>query len=109
MQVVQQILFLLALAAAGYFIGQRIKTIRNTILLGRDEDRSDRPEERRAMMLRIAFGQQKMFDRPLIGLMHFVVYAGFLLINVEVLEIVLDGLWVLTVYSLQFWVIPIPF
>lgn len=92
MQVVQQILFLLALAAAGYFIGQRIKTIRNTILLGRDEDRSDRPEERRAMMLRIAFGQQKMFDRPLIGLMHFVVYAGFLLINVEVLEIVLDGL-----------------
>ncbi len=92
MQVVQQILFLLALAAAGYFIGQRIKTIRNTILLGREEDRSDRPEERRAMMLRIAFGQQKMFDRPLIGLMHFVVYAGFLLINVEVLEIVLDGL-----------------
>ncbi|PAC32561.1 (Fe-S)-binding protein [Flectobacillus sp. BAB-3569] len=92
MQVVQQILFLLALAAAGYFIGQRIKTIRNTILLGRDEDRSDRPEERRAMMLRIAFGQQKMFDRPLIGLMHFVIYAGFLLINVEVLEIVLDGL-----------------
>lgn len=92
MQVVQQILFLLALAAAGYFIGQRIKTIRNTILLGRDEDRSDRPEERRAMMLRIAFGQQKMFDRPLIGLMHFVIYAGFLLINIEVLEIVLDGL-----------------
>ena len=92
MQVVQQILFLLALAAAGYFIGQRIKTIRNTILLGRDENRSDRPEERRAMMLRIAFGQQKMFDRPLIGLMHFVIYAGFLLINVEVLEIVLDGL-----------------
>lgn len=92
MYFLQQILFLLALATAGYFITKRISIIRNTILLGRDENRYDQPEERRAMMLKIAFGQKKMFDRPIIGLLHFVIYAGFLLINVEVLEIVLDGI-----------------
>jgi len=43
-------------------------------------------------MLRIAFGQKKMFDRPIVGIMHFIIYAGFLLINIEVLEIILDGL-----------------
>ena len=42
-------------------------------------------------MLRLAFGQKKMFDRPVVGLLHFFIYAGFLLINLEVLEIVLDG------------------
>lgn len=42
-------------------------------------------------MLRLAFGQQKMFDRPMAGVLHFFVYAGFLLINLEILEILLDG------------------
>jgi heterodisulfide reductase subunit C len=42
-------------------------------------------------MLRIAFGQQKMFDKPLVGILHFLVYAGFVLINIEVLEIIIDG------------------
>ncbi len=43
-------------------------------------------------MIRVAFGQQKMFDRPVVGLLHFLVYAGFILINIEILEIILDGL-----------------
>jgi heterodisulfide reductase subunit C len=92
MEFLQQILFAIVLAATGWFIYQRIKVIRDTIRLGRPEDRSDRPGERIGIMLRIAFGQKKMFDRPIVGIMHFILYAGFLLINIEVLEIILDGL-----------------
>lgn len=92
MQIIQQILFVAAFGLAAYFISKRIQTIKNTIQLGRAEDRSDNPSERLQTMLRIAFGQKKMFDRPIVGIMHFVIYAGFLLINVEVLEIVLDGI-----------------
>lgn len=92
MAIIQQIIFLAILGIVGWLVFKRASLIRNTILLGRDEDRTDQPAVRFATMLRIAFGQKKMFDRPLIGVMHFVVYAGFLLINIEVLEIVLDGI-----------------
>ncbi|MCF0056510.1 (Fe-S)-binding protein [Dyadobacter sp. CY356] len=92
MVIIQQIIFLAILGIVGWLIFKRASLIRNTILLGRDEDRTDQPAMRFATMLRVAFGQKKMFDRPLIGVMHFVVYAGFLLINIEVLEIVLDGI-----------------
>lgn len=92
MEYIQQILFAVVLGITGWFIYQRIKIIRDTIQLGKAEDRSDRPCERLGTMLRVAFGQKKMFDRPLVGFMHFIIYAGFLLINIEVLEIILDGL-----------------
>ncbi|UBM57487.1 (Fe-S)-binding protein [Marinilongibacter aquaticus] len=92
MQVVQQILFIAALALAAYFIGRRIVLIKKTILLGKPVDRKDRPQERLLTMLRIAFGQKKMFDRPIVGLLHFAVYAGFILINIEILEILIDGI-----------------
>lgn len=92
MAIIQQIIFLAVLGTVGRLVFKRASLIRNTILLGRDEDRTDQPGLRFATMVRIAFGQKKMFDRPLIGVMHFVVYAGFLLINIEVLEIVLDGI-----------------
>ncbi|UTA68629.1 4Fe-4S dicluster domain-containing protein [Emticicia sp. 21SJ11W-3] len=92
MQVLAQILFVAALATAGFFIGRRVKLIKKTILLGQAEDRTDRPAERLKTMLLIAFGQKKMFNRPIVGLMHFIIYAGFLIINIEVLEIMLDGI-----------------
>ncbi len=92
MQIFQQILFLVALFSAGYFLTKRIGIIKKTILLGKPIHRTDRPNERLQTMLRIAFGQKKMFDRPVVGVMHFVIYAGFILINIEVLEIVLDGI-----------------
>lgn len=92
MEYIQQILFAVVLGITGWFVYQRIKTIRDTIRLGKAEDRTDRPGERLGTMLRVAFGQKKMFDRPLVGIMHFIIYAGFLLINIEVLEIILDGL-----------------
>lgn len=92
MEIIQQIVFLIVFGITGWLVFRRANLIRNTILLGRDENRIDQPAARFLTMLRIAFGQRKMFDRPLIGIMHFIVYAGFLLINIEVLEIVLDGI-----------------
>ncbi|WP_247237697.1 (Fe-S)-binding protein [Telluribacter sp. SYSU D00476] len=92
MEYIQQILFAIILGAVGWLIYRRIKLIRDTIRLGQPEDRTDRPSDRLRLMGRMAFGQKKMFDRPLVGIMHFVLYAGFLLINIEVLEIILDGL-----------------
>jgi heterodisulfide reductase subunit C len=93
MQIVQQLLFAVALGMTAWLIAKRLGIIKKTIQLGKPEKRTDRPNERLSTMLRVAFGQKKMFDRPIVGIMHFVIYAGFLLINVEVLEIVLDGLF----------------
>lgn len=92
MEIIQQILFIAALGTVAWLMSRRIGIIARTIRLGKDEDRSDQPEKRFAVMMRVAFGQKKMFDRPLIGVLHFAVYAGFILINIEVLEIVLDGI-----------------
>lgn len=92
MEILQQVVFIIILGLTGWLIARRIGMIRKTIQLGRPEDRTDRPSERLGIMLRMAFGQKKMFDRPLVGIMHFLLYAGFLLINIEVLEIILDGI-----------------
>ncbi len=92
MQILQQILFLTALITAGYLIFNRVGIIKKTIQIGKPLDRTDNPSVRLQTMIRIAFGQKKMFDRPIVGIMHFIIYAGFVLINIEVLEIVLDGI-----------------
>ncbi len=92
MAILQQALFLLALGITSRLVYKRIRLIRRTIGLGRPERLNDQPARRWGTMLRVAFGQKKMFDRPVAGLLHFLVYAGFVLINLEVLEIVLDGL-----------------
>lgn len=87
-----QILFLiLMLSAAALFTINVRKIIRN-ISLGRPEERSDRKKERLMVMLKVAFGQSKMTKRPVAAALHFFVYAGFLIINIEVLEIIIDGL-----------------
>jgi heterodisulfide reductase subunit C len=93
MQIIQQILFILASIFAIGFFSKKIREIRRNILLGRNEDFGDHKPERWRNMLLLAFGQKKMFKNPLVALMHFVIYAGFIIINIEVLEIVLDGIF----------------
>src|SRR5438067_7130652 len=44
-------------------------------------------------VLLIAFDQKPMFDKPLVALLHLAVYAGFVIINIEILEIILDGIF----------------
>ena len=93
MQIAQQILFvLLSIIAIGLFAKKAKEIIRN-IKLGRDETINDNPGQRWKNLLLLAFGQKKMFRNPLVAVLHFLVYAGFIIINIEVLEIVLDGIF----------------
>jgi ferredoxin len=90
---ISQILFIaLAIAAIALFSINLKKIIRN-IRLGRDADRSDQPQKRLMTMLRVAFGQSKMVKRPIPAILHAFVYVGFVIINIEVLEIMIDGVF----------------
>lgn len=92
MHYLQQLAFVLLLLAAVWFFSRQVKFIRRNILLGKDENFSDHPDLRWKNVLLLAFGQKKMFKNPLVAILHFVIYAGFIIINLEVLEIVLDGI-----------------
>lgn len=92
MGLVQQIIFALAAAFAIWLFARNIGRIRRNILLGKDENYTDNPAARWKNLLLLAFGQKKMFRNPLVACMHFVIYAGFVIINIEVLEILLDGI-----------------
>ena len=87
----QQILFLVVSVIAAYFFFRRILKIRKNILLGRDEDRADQPFKRWRSMLLVAFGQKKMFKKPIAAFLHLMIYIGFLVINIEGIEFFLDG------------------
>ncbi|WP_299242539.1 (Fe-S)-binding protein [uncultured Aquimarina sp.] len=92
MQYIPNIIFTIALIAGiGYFTKNIRKVIRN-IRLGKDVDRTDNKKERFNNMARIALGQSKMVRRPVSGALHIIVYLGFIIINIEVLEIIIDGI-----------------
>ncbi|HLW50055.1 MAG TPA: hypothetical protein VKZ78_03720, partial [Sphingobacteriaceae bacterium] len=88
-QIIFGILLLAAVGLAGYNARKIIRNIR----LGRAESRNDQPALRWKTMLLVAFGQKKMFKRPFAALLHLFVYLGFIIINIEMLEIVKDGLF----------------
>ena len=69
-----------------------MKIYRN-INLGISINRNDNKKQRWLQMLRIAFGQSKMIDRPIVGILHIIVYLGFIIINIELLEILIDGIF----------------
>jgi len=93
MQYIPNILFaLLVSVGVGFFI-KNVKKLKRNIKLGKAVDRTDRSKERWGNMIRIALGQSKMVRRPIAGILHIIVYVGFIVINIEVLEIVLDGLF----------------
>ena len=87
------IFFIILSASIGYFINNILKLSRN-INLGHDLDidMSENSKQRWLNMARIALGQSKMVRRPIAGALHVIVYVGFIIINIELLEIVLDGL-----------------
>ncbi|UII28180.1 4Fe-4S dicluster domain-containing protein [Fulvivirga maritima] len=92
MEYLQQILFLITLGIASFILYKRIARIRSNIMLGKDIDLNNHKSQRLNNMLLIAFGQKKMFKRPVPAFLHFLIYFGFLVINLEVLEFVIDGL-----------------
>ncbi len=91
MHLVQQILFIIMAAAAVYLFSRKVAEMRRNILLGRDEDLSDNSGQRWKNMALLALGQKKMFKKPFPAILHLFVYAGFIIINVEILEIFVDG------------------
>jgi heterodisulfide reductase subunit C len=89
---IAQIAFIVVLLTAGYLLYNRILFIRKNIQLGKDaEIKGDRRKRLRNLLL-IAFGQKKMFKRPTPAILHLFLYVGFLVINLEVLEFVIDGI-----------------
>ncbi|MEO6732805.1 MAG: (Fe-S)-binding protein [Ferruginibacter sp.] len=92
MNLLPQIIFIVLAGFAVWFFSKNILAIRRNIFLGKAEDLSDNPSQRWRNLLLLALGQKKMFKNPLVAVMHFIIYAGFIIINLEVLEIVLDGI-----------------
>ncbi len=92
MHILSQVLFAGILAVAVYFFYANLKRIRRNIYLGRDWDVQGSSAMRWKNMLRVALGQSKMVRKPTAGFLHILVYAGFILINIEVMEIMIDGL-----------------
>jgi heterodisulfide reductase subunit C len=88
-----QIFFILLVVAAITLFTINVRKIIRNIRLGRPVDRSDRPADRLKVMLKVALGQSKMVKRPIAAILHLFVYAGFVIINLEVLEIAIDGLF----------------
>jgi len=93
MNYLDNILFAIILGIGVGFFSINIKKIIRNIKLGQDVNRSDRSSERWSNMALIALGQSKMVKRPIAGVLHIIVYAGFIIINIEVLEIIIDGLF----------------
>ena len=93
MNYIPNISFAIALLVGiGFFVKNVLKLVRN-IRLGKEVDRSDHKIQRWKNMARIALGQSKMVSRPIAGILHVIVYVGFIIINIEVLEIIIDGLF----------------
>ncbi|HAI85148.1 MAG TPA: Fe-S oxidoreductase [Chitinophagaceae bacterium] len=92
MHIVSIVAFIALLAVSVYLFAKKAGEIRRNILLGRDENLNDQPNVRWRNVVLLALGQKKMFKNVPVALMHFIIYAGFIIINIEVLEIVLDGL-----------------
>ncbi|MFD1316011.1 4Fe-4S dicluster domain-containing protein [Namhaeicola litoreus] len=93
MQFLPNILFAIILFGGVFFFVKNVKKLIRNIRLGKELDRSDQSSLRWKNMVRVALGQSKMVSRPVSGFLHIIVYVGFLIINIEVLEIIIDGLF----------------
>ena len=89
---IQQVAFFITLGIAIYFVSKRASGIKKNIQLGKPAPPPDKRPERFKNLLLVAFGQKKMFKRPVPAILHFFIYVGFLVINIEVLEFIIDGL-----------------
>lgn len=89
---ISQLLFAIVFIAAVLFFYKNASKIYRNIRLGKSVNRFDNPSERLKTMLHVALGQKKMFKRPIPAILHLFVYVGFCIINIEMLEILIDGL-----------------
>ena len=80
---ISQIIFALLLVVSGFFIFKRYQFVKGNIFLGQKGPETDRKGERLKTMILVAFGQGKMFSKPFVAILHFILYSGFLIINIE--------------------------
>jgi hypothetical protein len=92
MEMIAPLIFLALLATAGFLFYKKVNLIKKTIFLGKSEIQYDEPGRRWKQVLLLALGQKKMFKNPLVAFLHLIIYAGFIIINIEVLEIIIDGI-----------------
>ena len=90
---IASILFLLLLTAGIVLFTFNMRKVIRNIRLGKEIDRSDQPAKRWGIMLRVALGQSKMVTRPIPAILHIFVYVGFVIINIEVVEMFVDGIF----------------
>ena len=90
---IENILFLIIFTASSLLFARNLKRILRNIKLGKDVDRSDNSGLRWKTMARVALGQSKMVVRPVAGILHILLYVGFVVINIEVIEIIIDGIF----------------
>jgi heterodisulfide reductase subunit C len=88
---IPQFIFVIVLVGATLFFVKNVSSLKRNINLGKDVDRKDHKGLRFKKMMKIALGQSKMVVRPVAGILHIIVYVGFIIINIEVLEIIIDG------------------
>ncbi|MFP3596285.1 4Fe-4S dicluster domain-containing protein [Chryseobacterium sp. SIMBA_029] len=93
MQYIDNIIFLILLVAGFGLFAKSLQKIYRNIRLGREINRRDRKSERWETMARVAMGQSKMVKRPVAGILHLFVYVGFVIINIELIEIIVDGIF----------------
>ena len=91
MAVIAQILFIILTAAALFLFGKNLLSIRRNILIGKASFVNDQKARRWKNVFLLALGQKKMFRKPLVAILHIIVYVGFIIINIELLEIIADG------------------
>jgi ferredoxin len=92
MHIISQFLFVVLFVVAIWQFTKKCRQIKRNINLGRDKKINDRKSERIKNVILLALGQKKMFRNPLVAILHLFVYGGFIIINIEILEIILDGL-----------------
>lgn len=90
---IQQLIFVILFIAFSALFYRNIKRISRNIKLGKDIDRHSKSKERWKVMVRVALGQSKMVTRPIAGFLHLLIYIGFVIINIEVIEIIIDGIF----------------
>jgi heterodisulfide reductase subunit C len=89
---ISELLFGLITIIALFLFSKKLLAIKRNINIGKDLDLTDQPSRRWRNVFLLALGQKKMFRNPLVAILHIIVYVGFIIINIELLEIIVDGL-----------------
>jgi heterodisulfide reductase subunit C len=93
MEFISGIVFSILSVIAFYIFAKKLLTIKRNIQLGRPVELNDQPIARWKNVFLLALGQKKMFRNIPVALLHLILYVGFIIINTELLEIIIDGIF----------------